>query len=110
MTAKLVDTAAASVALPNAWDDAEECEPTAQTSSARVVPFRNADVADEAAHAPTRTGRGSTRDERREGLGDLWVGHFVVCGAAVLTIVVFGQRMLGELISFRTKRRSPRSR
>jgi hypothetical protein len=39
MTAKPADTAAASVvALPNAWDDAEEWEPTAENSSARVVP------------------------------------------------------------------------
>jgi hypothetical protein len=104
MTAKLVNTTAASVALPNAWDDAEEWEPTVQTPSARVVPFRNSDVADAAAHAPTGTARGSTRNEKRARLGDLLIGHFVVCAAAILPVVVSGQRMLGELVSFRTKR------
>jgi hypothetical protein len=110
MTAKRVHSAATSVALPNAWDDAEEWEPTAQTSSACVVPLRNADGPIAATHAPTDTARGLTRNEGRKRLGDLCIGRFAVCMAAALPVMVFGLRMLGEPISFRTKRRSARSR
>jgi hypothetical protein len=109
MTAKRVPTAAASVALPNAWDDAEEWEPTAQTSSARVLPFRNVDGADAAAHAPPDSAHGSTRNEGRKRLGDLRIGHFLVCAAA-LPVVVTSHRIVGELISLRTKKRSARSK
>jgi hypothetical protein len=51
MTAKPADTAAVSlVALPNALDDAEEWEPTAERAIAPVVPSPNADAGDSSPH------------------------------------------------------------
>jgi hypothetical protein len=97
MTAKPADTAAISVvALPNAWDDAEEWEPMAESVNARVVPFPNADGTDAPARALAETARVSSQEDGRKRLGDLWIALSLVYAAAALPVLVFAIRSLAS--------------